>query len=275
MSAVISDACIGCGLCKAVCAASAISIQNTKAVVRQERCISCGHCAAVCASGAVSSDVRSFKAFSVHEPEGTDIEKLLQGKRSVREFREDAVPRDVLETLVRYGEMAPSSRNTRGRKYYIVTGNRVDELEGVVIRGLVGITKPVKPLLPFMKIFSRKNAERLSSLSALFSAMQNAYLAGKHPVLCGAPAVICIAGPKSNLQRKDDCVCAEQYLMLYAESIGLASCINGFTQIAHKEAEKYLGVDDGYTVEAVVMLGYPKYQYKKYVRYTEDITWVD
>ena len=134
---------------------------------------------------------------------------------------------------------------------------------------------PAAFLAPVLRLFSRKRAESLSSLKKLFSSMQSAFDSGKHPVLCGAPAVICIASPASNMQGKDDCVCSEQYLMLYAESIGVASCINGFTQIAHKNAERFLGVPKGYTIHAAVMLGYPKYSYKRYVRYGEDITWVE
>ena len=274
MSAVITESlCTGCGLCEKVCPSKAVRLQNKKAAVAENRCISCGHCGAVCSCGAVSSDLDSRKSFQIAEPAGSAVEQLLQGKRSVREFREEPIPHAVLEEMIRYGEMAPSSRNTRGRKYFVVTGNSVTELEGAVIRGLNRLAAPAKPFLPLLKIFNRKKAESLSSLQNLFSAMQNAYNEGRHPVLCSAPAVICIAGPKSNLQRKDDCVCAEQYLMLYAESIGIASCINGFTQIAHKEAEKYLNVPDTHTIEAVVMLGYPKYQYQKWVKYETDVSW--
>ena len=273
MSAVISASlCTGCGLCAKVCPSRAVTLQKT-AAVNAERCLSCGHCGAVCPAGAVSS--AGEKEFSVFDPEGSAVEQLLQGKRSVREFKEDSVSREILSDLVRYAEMAPSSRNTRGRKYFIVTGNRVSELEGAVIDNLNAIATPAGIFLPLLRIFNRKRAASLSSLKNLFSAMKKSYDAGGHPVLCGAPAVICIASPKSNMQGKDDCVCAEQYLMLYAESIGLASCINGYTQIAHKAAETFCGVPENYRIEAAVMLGYPRYAYRRYVRYTEDISWIE
>lgn len=276
MSAVITESlCTGCGLCGKVCPAKAITLQNTTASITKERCISCGHCAAACPADAISSNTTEPKSFHIEEPAGSAVEQLLQGKRSVREFRDEPIPREILEEMIRYGELAPSSRNTRGRKYFVVTKDRVTELEGAVIRGLSRVASPAKPLLPLLKIFCRKKAASISSLQNLFTAMQKSYDAGNHPVLCGAPTVICIAGPKTNMQRKDDCVCAEQYLMLYAESLGIASCINGFTQIAHKEAEKYLGVPNTHSIEAVVMLGYPKYQYKKPVRYETDISWTE
>ena len=273
MSAVISASlCTGCGLCAKVCPSRAVTVEET-AFVSSERCISCGHCGAVCPAGAVSS--AGDKAFAVFELEGSAVAQLLQGKRSVREFKEDAVSCEILADLVRYAEMSPSSRNTRRRKYFVVTGSQVSALEGEVIAKLNSIVSLAGVSLPLLKIFNRRKAASLSSLKKLFSAMQKSYDAGGHPVLCGAPAVICIASPKSNMQGKDDCVCAEQYLMLYAESIGLASCINGFTQIAHTAAEKFCSVPEGYRIDAVVMLGYPKYSYRRYVRYAEDISWIE
>ncbi|MBO5367239.1 4Fe-4S binding protein, partial [Methanocorpusculum sp.] len=115
MSAVITESlCTGCGLCEKVCPAKAVLLQDKTAAVAKDRCLSCGHCAAVCPAGAVSSDTAGNKTFRVEEPAGSSVEQLLQGKRSVREFRDEPIPRAVLEELIRYGELAPSSRNTRG-----------------------------------------------------------------------------------------------------------------------------------------------------------------
>ena len=54
MITVDTERCIGCGLCKADCAARNIEIRAQKAVILTPDCVLCGHCAAICPRGAVS-----------------------------------------------------------------------------------------------------------------------------------------------------------------------------------------------------------------------------
>ena len=49
----ITDACIGCGSCAAVCPQACIVTDSIPHVIRQEHCLHCGNCMAVCPAGAV------------------------------------------------------------------------------------------------------------------------------------------------------------------------------------------------------------------------------
>ena len=49
----ISDACIGCGSCAAVCPQNCIVTYSIPYVIEQEHCLYCGNCLAVCPVGAV------------------------------------------------------------------------------------------------------------------------------------------------------------------------------------------------------------------------------
>ncbi|MBQ9031269.1 MAG: 4Fe-4S binding protein [Parasporobacterium sp.] len=49
----ITDACIGCGSCAAVCPQQCIDTSNIPHVIRQENCLHCGNCMTVCPVGAV------------------------------------------------------------------------------------------------------------------------------------------------------------------------------------------------------------------------------
>ena len=49
----ITDACIGCGSCVAVCPQSCITGGEPPFVIRQEHCLHCGNCLRVCPVGAV------------------------------------------------------------------------------------------------------------------------------------------------------------------------------------------------------------------------------
>ncbi len=53
----ITDACIGCRACEAVCPQSCIDFAGTPAVIRQENCLHCGNCMSVCPQNAVVREV--------------------------------------------------------------------------------------------------------------------------------------------------------------------------------------------------------------------------
>ena len=49
----ITDACIGCGSCAAVCPQSCINAESIPYVIGQEHCLHCGNCMQACPAGAV------------------------------------------------------------------------------------------------------------------------------------------------------------------------------------------------------------------------------
>ena len=96
----------------------------------------------------------------------------------------------------------------------------------------------------------------------------------KFPVFRGAPCVMLIAAPKNYDQSRDDCVAAQNYMMLYAQSLGIGSCIIGYAQYAHKKLASYLKIPKDKQIFAISIFGYPRLSYKKVIRYGEpSITW--
>jgi ferredoxin len=56
MAYIISDECIGCGACAAVCPTEAISESGDKYVIDKEKCIECGACEGECPVGAPAAE---------------------------------------------------------------------------------------------------------------------------------------------------------------------------------------------------------------------------
>ncbi len=54
---LITNACIGCRSCEAVCPQNCIDFSVTPAVIRQENCLHCGNCMSVCPQNAVIREV--------------------------------------------------------------------------------------------------------------------------------------------------------------------------------------------------------------------------
>ena len=97
---------------------------------------------------------------------------------------------------------------------------------------------------------------------------------GKSHIFRGAPCVVFLVAPKNYDQSRDDCVAAQHYMMLYAQSLGIGSCIIGYAQYAHKKLERYLKIPKDKRIFAVTIFGYPQYRYRKTIQYhPPSITW--
>ena len=64
---------------------------------------------------------------------------------------------------------------------------------------------------------------------------------------------------------RDRALGAQHYLMLYAETLGLGTCINGYAQSAPKVLTKHLNVPKAHTIYGAIKLGYRRYTYRKRV----------
>jgi nitroreductase/Pyruvate/2-oxoacid:ferredoxin oxidoreductase delta subunit len=270
-------ACTLCLNCIAVCPPGILkkSAENSIEQTESTYCISCGHCAAVCPVRAISSHpenkrhpflVRSLSAELPPE------QRLFFSKRSIRSYKRQELDQGTIRSLIDYAELAPSGKNTRKREYYVVTDPvLIEELEKEVLNVYESLARLLTPVLrPFIGLFLGQSRAALASMRDSFFHLLEQKRKGGHPIFRGAPCIICIAAPKTSRTAKEDCTAAQDYMMLYGETIGLGSCIIGYAQYAHKKLEKKLRVSKGYAIFAVSIFGYPAYTYDKRIEYTEE-----
>lgn len=271
--ALEASKCSGCGLCVEICGSSVIKMENNSPIFHKyEYCCSCGHCVAICPSQALySDDPSNYRSFRVQkfEPGINVIEKLLKNKRSVREFKDETLSRDTITELISYAEKAPSSANNRHRRYIVIQDKAIiDKAEKSVMSHFIRIGRILTPwFIGITRLFNKKTSREFTSIKTEIVNMKNAYEKGANPIFKGAPAIILIIAPKIDVQAKDDCIIAQQYMMLYGESVGIGSCINGYAQHAHKSLEKLLNIPKDYNIYSVGIFGYSKYTYKNEIIY--------
>ena len=274
---VVIDAaiCTACGLCLEECPSGTLTSTASAghpAAEYPERCVQCGHCMAICPVDAVAGVPGEGEVFPLVEdlqPELSPLERLLRLKRSVRAFTDRPLGPQVIESILQYGERAPSSHNFRTRRYSVVTSLEMRrELECAVVRSLVPLRPILNPLvLGAMALFSRETARDLRGLRVAFDKVIGHHRSGGTPIFRSAPCIICVAAASRNSQGRDDCVASLQYMMIYAQGIGISSGTIGYAQHAHKVLEKLLGVPESHTVHAVGILGYPRNTYTRALRY--------
>ncbi len=270
------EKCTLCNKCVQICSANILKISDKKVVQTEpELCSSCGHCAAICDVDAITvSDENPLKFETKKSDENlSEIEKLLRNKRSVRKFKNQQIEKDLLSKIIEYAEKSPSSSNNRKREYIVVTDkNKILELEKAVVNQFNSLKIVINPfVIGLIKVFSKKMAKNLQAVKDDIDLMNNELTQKTFKIFRNAPAIILYLAPKKDIQSKDDCVIAQQYSMLYAESIGISSCVIGYAQYAHKSVEKILKINNKTKIFAVSTFGYNKFPYKKEINYTNNL----
>jgi nitroreductase/NAD-dependent dihydropyrimidine dehydrogenase PreA subunit len=241
------DKCKRDGICTAVCPAALIrqSGEDFPDVISDagEFCISCGHCVAACPSGALShARIAVDECSSLRgqfEISADAVEQLLKKRRSVREFKENSVPRDILEKVIDCTRWAPSAINIQPVRWLVVQKpDDVKYLAGLVAEWL----------------------KEAGYAPRYFAAWER----GADMILRGAPHLIVACGAVENVWAPVDCAIALTYLELTAQAHGLGTCWSGLLTRASEaipSIRKFLGLEDDLKINGAVMIGYPKYHY--------------
>lgn len=253
--------CIGCGLCAADCIAQNIVIEE-KARVKQD-CFQCGHCVAVCPKGAVSipeydmADVEEYDADSFTlEPEA--VLHSIKFRRSIRNYKPEAVPEDVLRTLAEAGRYTATAKNSQSNGFVFVQ-KEMAELKARVWQYIDDIAhKDIreidKAFLPYLVFNQRRKKD-----------------AADDYLFRNAPVVLYVVSDSAL-----DAGLAAQNMEMMGVSLGLGMLYNGYlarVSDANEELKQWLGIGDR-TIRACMLLGYPAVHYARTApRKTADVIW--
>lgn len=100
-----------------------------------------------------------------------DFETLVSTRRSVRGYKKDPVPREILEEIIQVAKGAPSSMNTQPWNLYVVTGEPLDKIcKGNTERMVAGV-KPQRDF-PTKEAYEGIHRQRQIEVAVqLFEAM--------------------------------------------------------------------------------------------------------
>jgi nitroreductase/NAD-dependent dihydropyrimidine dehydrogenase PreA subunit len=232
----------------------------------EEICLQCGHCVAVCPTGALTLDwlgpevCRSISKELGITPD--QAEQFLCSRRSIRTFKEEQVPRPVLEKLLEIACAAPSAKNQQPWHWIVVQDRgEVRRLAGMVVEWVRQVIKSAP-----------QEAEAMG-LSRVVASWDEAH----HHICRGAPHMIVAHADKNWRFSTEDCTLAVSHLTLYATGVGLGTCWAGYFYKAINEYPplfKALGLPSDHLAYGAVMIGYPKFKYRLIPRRNPPrITW--
>lgn len=257
------DNCIKCMKCVNDCPSDAIDIEAGSI---NDTCIHCGHCVAICPESTIYPDTQDIKKLKPPQVSPDDFQDLSAGNRTCRSYLAKEVDTDTLELLVDNMKHYPSASNARPLKITILTKREAiasinQQTAETLIKSIGQITSPV--LMPILQVLAPKlELRRLKAYKKRFVARQTPE---SSQVCHHAPAVLLFHAPatKYGMAGADAYIWAS-YTSIFASTLGLGTCFNGFITTAmkrNKSMRAEFGIPAGQQVYAALLLGHPMVKY--------------
>jgi nitroreductase len=165
-----------------------------------------------------------------------NLSEIIQGRRSVRKFKPDPVPREALLELLEAAVWAPSGSNAQAWRFVVVTQEAVMKKIKMVSPGLLGDPPAAIVIAQDMERIKRKGGKMgHESLSKMDSAM------------------------------------AAQNILLSAFDQGLATCV--IASFHPTAVGKLLGMPEHIQPQLMVSVGQPAVSPKPPPRLFEEVIW--
>lgn len=241
------EACTRCKLCVTVCPLKVLTFSDKVELTSraEERCIRCGQCVSVCPEAAVwlmDTDPKILMGTQCPvSPE--DTLRLTCSRRSVRHFHPDPLPQDMLLKALEAARHAPSAYNKQPVHWLVLSDKeRIQQL-------------------------AKMTADTLrSTRKKFFTLLADVYDSGRDVMLRDAPQVIIAYTKEGDELMPHDSSCATTYLELMLHSMGIGTCWIGYVLRAsyrNPAIAAFLGLPEGYNLQAGLMVGKPKYRYHR------------
>jgi len=274
---IVAEKCNGCGLCVKYCPALVLKIRDKIVAIEQrERCVACGHCGAVCPTEAISHPETRVESHLTVGPgpavESEALLKLLRERRSVRFYRPEPVPREVLEKIIEAGKCAPTGSNSQNVHYLVFTDPReIAKLREITVSGMEKAFGMMgNPIVAFYAgfILGRKAVKFLQDYIPAAKSVIESTKSGVDRAFWNAPAVILAHAPSWDSSSAFNCSAALNFCALMAHSLGVGVCFNGFLENSAKydpKLKKFLGLPKDHRCYGAMTLGYQQVKFRRLV----------
>lgn len=264
----IESKCNQCLLCARDCVAGVWRIIDGQSQpVDIDSCNRCGHCLAICPCDAVLHDgLRKDQTVKINRnnlnPEV--FRDIILSRRSMRQFKDTPVPRNVIEQVLDLARYAPTASNEQNVGYIVITDKKLIEEAANNIFGFVSrlYNKTKKGIGRMIVNLTGLTNNRYFKVMD-YVQKQNAET-GRDFILHNAPVLILIHAPRNARFASDNCNIAVTTIINYAHALGLGTCLIGFMVMFlrySRSLRKKFGIPKNRKVYASLVIGYPAYKY--------------
>ena len=275
------DTCKKCKLCIKVCPVNMIGIDGSGLVgfipERESICLECGQCMAVCSTDSVKIGKYTYRDSFQKLPESKmDYQKFIDfisTRRSVRNFKDKPVEKEVVEQILEPLQYAPYGAEPNKVEITIVNNRQIIEKAlPLTEKFLDDIIKWVDSPIVSRIIKFKKGPETFNTLkNHLYpmSKLENYKLKYGDRITRGAPAIMIFHAEKGAEEHTNNALIYATYVMFAIHSLGLGSAMNGIMPGAINkvnEIKKIFKIPEEHEAIISIILGYPKYKYKKVIK---------
>jgi nitroreductase/NAD-dependent dihydropyrimidine dehydrogenase PreA subunit len=288
MIEIDSNKCTKCGFCFEVCPNYVLALGKGREIrVRYpEQCCICGHCVAICPENAIihkEIPIEKFENLPITNIPPENMRNLLLSRRSIRVFKEKPVLKELIEQLIEVGIHSGTSANGQTENFVVIQDRKLlSELEKKVIevlwnKGLKYLGSEIGQKLTKTKLGNEMLRQAIPYHHIIRNRRQNNELAGM--IFRNAPVVMLIHGLRTNFMAHANCSIAVRNIEIMAKTLGLGTCWVGFislaAHLAKKKIERYLKIPDDHSIYGAILVGYPKFEYKKIIpRKEREVRWI-
>ena len=274
------DLCKRCFTCTKTCPVQIFAKKDKESIPdilddNLQFCLICGHCAAICPNGAITHD--SFPPGSIVPirkeilSSSEQVIEMLRTRRSIREFKDKPVERDLIERVIDVARCAPSDHNRQSTEFVVVqertTVNKIIQLSSAYYENLV-------KMFSNMAAQGGEKPEFLPELEGFVDILQT----GEDLLLYNAPLFIAFHAEESMGFPAENANLALCYAMLAGMSLGLGSFYTGFVVMASKNDRaipQLLTLPDNHHIYGGLAMGYPRFKYKNWIeRKPPKVKWI-
>ncbi len=217
ISGIDYERCNNCNLCLSACHLFIQDKELNKVVFNDptDFCNLCAHCIARCPEDAILHEGmgESYTYEGVNKPETIasydTIYKFLRANRSIRRFKKEIVPNDLLKKVFGAMTQAPTAANARTESFSILSDReQIKKLNDAVIEELL------------------KNPPTKEKYGNLFKLLGKVFYS---PIYFDAPHIIFVDSPDKSENEANNIGIIITYGRLAAQALGLGTCWNGWT----------------------------------------------
>ena len=247
------ETCTKCAMCVSQCN---MIIGKEGVVPRQMPnsdafCMRCGHCVAICPTGALTHKemMDTPEIDKSLEISFAQCAQLIKSRRSIRNYKDKAVPKAEIDRIIEIARYAPTGHNNQDVRWLVLNDRAyVDRVRHIG--------------WDWLRWLMKNNPQ----MAQMFAGIVEQLDRGKDMFLQGAPAVVAVYGDKNNSMCATDSTIALSYFDLAAKSAGLGCCWAGFFYMcgqAYKPMIEALALPENCIPYAALMVGYPEYKYTR------------